>query len=67
MYIPQRLEEIEKEQALLSDRMSAFNAKIKDNKEIMQVALLPVAYTKGTDFKRASRPPVDAITHWNSW
>ena len=33
VYIPQRLEEIEKEQALLSERMSAFNAKIKGKKE----------------------------------
>ena len=35
--------------------------------EVMQVALLPVAYTKGTDFKRATRPPVASITHWNRW
>ncbi|MDH3642018.1 MAG: nitroreductase family protein [Gammaproteobacteria bacterium] len=35
--------------------------------DILQVALLPVAYTKGTDFKRADRPPVDGITHWNTW
>jgi nitroreductase len=35
--------------------------------DILQVALLPVAYTQGTDFKRASRPPVAGITHWNSW
>ena len=34
---------------------------------VMQVALLPVAYTLGTDFKRASRPPVAKITHWNQW
>jgi nitroreductase len=34
---------------------------------IMQVALLPVAYTRGTDFKRAARPPVSEITHWNGW
>jgi len=34
---------------------------------LMQVALLPVAYTIGTDFKRASRPPVDEIIHWNHW
>lgn len=34
---------------------------------VMQVALLPVAYTKGTDFKRASRPPIEGITHWNGW
>lgn len=37
VYIPQRLEEIEKEQAKLDDRMSAFNAKIKDNKEIKKL------------------------------
>ena len=35
--------------------------------DIVQTALLPVAYTLGTDFKRASRPPVAGITHWNSW
>ena len=34
---------------------------------LMQVALLPVAYTLGTDFKRASRPPVAKIIHWNQW
>lgn len=35
--------------------------------DILQVALLPVAYTIGTDFKRAARPPVSTITHWNEW
>jgi nitroreductase len=35
--------------------------------DVMQVALLPVAYTVGTEFKRANRPPVSDITHWNSW
>ena len=34
---------------------------------VMQVALLPVAYTLGTEFKRAQRPPVADITHWNQW
>ncbi len=34
---------------------------------VLQVALLPVAYTLGTDFKRAKRPPVAEITHWNRW
>jgi len=34
---------------------------------ILQVALLPVAYTLGTDFKRAERPPVANIIHWNAW
>lgn len=35
--------------------------------DVMQVALLPVAYTLGTDFKRAVRPPIGTITHWNGW
>lgn len=34
---------------------------------VQQIALLPVGYTKGTDFNRASRPPVEGITHWNGW
>jgi len=34
---------------------------------VLQVALLPVGYTRGTDFKRAERPPVETITHWNRW
>jgi len=35
--------------------------------DVLQVALLPVAYTKGTDFKRADRPPIEGIVHWNQW
>ena len=35
--------------------------------DMHQVALLPVGYTLGTDFKRAKRPPVSTITHWNQW
>lgn len=35
--------------------------------DILQVALLPVAYTQGTDFKQAKRAPVSEITHWNGW
>ena len=35
--------------------------------DVMQVALLPVGYTVGTDFKRAARAPVSDITHWDSW
>lgn len=35
--------------------------------DVMQVALLPVAYTKGTDFKPAERPPVQRIVHWDTW
>ena len=35
--------------------------------DVMQVALLPVAYTKGTDFKRAKRPSPSTIIHYDSW
>ncbi len=35
--------------------------------DVMQVALLPVAYTLGTDFRRAQRPPPEAITHFDAW
>jgi nitroreductase len=35
--------------------------------DMMQAALLPVAYTLGTDFKPAKRPLVDEIVHWERW
>ena len=35
--------------------------------DVMQVALLPVAYTLGTDFKVAKRQPPEEITYWDSW
>jgi nitroreductase len=34
---------------------------------VTQAALFPVAYTIGTDFRPASRPPAESITYWNSW
>ncbi|MEZ5595485.1 MAG: nitroreductase family protein [Pseudomonadales bacterium] len=50
---------------LLHEKEAAEVLGLPDN--VMQVALLPVAFTKGTDFKRAARPPVADITHWNAW
>lgn len=35
--------------------------------DVVQTALVPVAYAIGTDFKPASRPPAADITHWNGW
>lgn len=35
--------------------------------DISQVALLPVAYTIGGDFKPAPRRPVEEITFWETW
>jgi nitroreductase len=34
---------------------------------VTQAALFPVAYTIGTDFRPASRPPAETITFWNTW
>jgi nitroreductase len=34
---------------------------------VTQAALFPVAYTIGTDFRPAARPPAETITFWNSW
>jgi nitroreductase len=35
--------------------------------EVMQAALIPVAYTRGTDFRPVAREPLAAIVHWDSW
>jgi nitroreductase len=35
--------------------------------QYMQAALIPVAYTKGTDFQPAPRKAVSDILHWNRW
>ena len=32
-----------------------------------QGGLVPIAYTKGTDFKPATRLPAEQLTHWNEW
>jgi nitroreductase len=34
---------------------------------VTQVALFPVAYTRGDDFRPADRPPVERITYWDQW
>lgn len=35
--------------------------------QVMQTALIPVAYTKGTAFQPAKREPLAAMVHWNGW
>ena len=32
-----------------------------------QAALIPVAYTKGTDFKPGPRKPLGEVIHWDRW
>jgi nitroreductase len=34
---------------------------------VMQAALVPVAYTIGTEFKPARRKPLEAMVHWERW
>jgi nitroreductase len=35
--------------------------------QVMQVALIPVAHTLGTDFKPAMRQPLERVVHWDAW
>jgi nitroreductase len=34
---------------------------------VVQAGLIPVAYTKGTDFKPAPREPLATMVHWDEW
>jgi nitroreductase len=34
---------------------------------VTQAALFPVAYTIGTDFRPAKRPPAESVTFWDTW
>jgi nitroreductase len=35
--------------------------------EVTQVALIPVAYSIGTEFKPGRRKPLDSMVHWDRW
>ncbi|MFL5587446.1 MAG: nitroreductase family protein [Ktedonobacteraceae bacterium] len=35
--------------------------------QVTQAALIPVAYSLGTDFKPAPRIPLDSVLHWDRW
>jgi nitroreductase len=35
--------------------------------EVMQAALIPVAYTVGTGFRPARRKPLETMAHWERW
>lgn len=35
--------------------------------QVMQVGLIPVAYTLGTSFKPAARKPLASVLHWDTW
>jgi nitroreductase len=50
---------------LLKEREAAELLGIPEH--VTQVAMLPVAHTTGGDFRPATRPPVETITHWDRW
>jgi nitroreductase len=35
--------------------------------EVTQVALIPFAFTVGTDFRPAAREPLERVLHWDRW
>lgn len=35
--------------------------------KVTQGGMFPIAYTKGTDFKPATRLPLDKVLHWDAW
>ncbi|NRA03849.1 MAG: nitroreductase family protein [Myxococcales bacterium] len=35
--------------------------------DVTQAALLPVAYTQGTEFRPAARRPINEIVYWDAW
>ncbi len=35
--------------------------------EVTQAALIPVAYTIGTDFRPGQREPLERTVHWDAW
>lgn len=35
--------------------------------QVTQAALIPVAYTKGTDFRPTLRDPLETMVHWEQW
>ena len=50
---------------LINEKEAAEILGIPEN--MTQVALLPVAYFTGEDFKPAKRLPARELTHWNQW
>ena len=48
-------------------RKTHSNALLGLPENVAQIALLPVAYTIGTEFRPAHRPPPESITFFNGW
>lgn len=37
------------------------------HQDVTQIALVPIAYTIGIEFRLASRLPVEHVSHWDAW
>jgi nitroreductase len=51
---------------LVHERRAAEVLGIPDD-EVTQVALIPVAYTVGTEFRPGKRKSLDTMVHWDTW
>ena len=58
--LAQRAEKARLDSVFLADQLN-----LPD--DVAQVALIPVAYTLGTDFKTAPRKDLDNVLHTDSW
>ena len=51
----------------LGDQEALYMKVLRIPPAVTPIALLPVAYTIGDEFKPAKRPPVETVTWWNRW
>ena len=73
--MPERAEQLKAAVAELESQLASLDSMDEETRgllveavdEIQQACLTPLAYTIGTDFKRALRPEPDSIIHWDTW
>ena len=53
--------------SLLSSRQEEIGEILEVPQGVVQTVMLPVAYTKGANLKRAQRQDARELTYWNSW
>ena len=53
--------------SLLSSRSDEISELLGIPKGVTQTVMLPAAYTKGANLKKAKRQPAREVTYWNGW
>ena len=53
--------------SLLSSRSDEISELLGIPKGVTQTGMLPAAYTKGANLKKAKRQPAREVTYWNGW